>query len=54
MLSLLRPAVVMIALMTLLTGVAYPLAITALAQVLPGPRPRARCCATAARWSARR
>jgi K+-transporting ATPase ATPase C chain len=34
----LRPAVVMIALFILLTGVAYPLAITALAQLaLPGP-----------------
>lgn len=38
MLSHLRPALVMLALFTLLTGVAYPLAMTGLAQALiPGP-----------------
>lgn len=33
MLSTLRPAIVMVVLMTLLTGIAYPLAITGVAQV---------------------
>jgi K+-transporting ATPase ATPase C chain len=33
MLSTLRPAIVMVVLMTLLTGIAYPLAVTGIAQV---------------------
>lgn len=37
MLAQLRPALATIALMTLLTGVAYPLAVTGVAQVLKGP-----------------
>ena len=37
MLSHLRPAVVMIALLTLLTGVAYPLVVTGIAMALPAP-----------------
>ena len=37
MLSHLRPALVTIALMTLLTGVAYPLAVTGFAQAMRGP-----------------
>ena len=37
MLTHLRPAVATIALMTLLTGVAYPLAVTGIALALPGP-----------------
>lgn len=37
MLSHLRPAVVTIALMTLTTGVLYPLAVTGAAALLPGP-----------------
>ena len=37
MLSQLRPALVLLAVMTLLTGVAYPLAVTGVAQmVFPG------------------
>ena len=32
-----RPALVMMALLTLLTGVAYPLAVTGAAQIMPGP-----------------
>ena len=37
MLTHLRPAVVTLGLMTLLTGVAYPLAVTGIALALPGP-----------------
>ena len=37
MLDHLRPAVVTLGLMTLLTGVAYPLAVTGIALALPGP-----------------
>ncbi len=37
MLSHIRPAVVTLGLMTLLTGVAYPLAVTGVALALPGP-----------------
>ena len=37
MLSHLRPAIVMMAAMTLVTGVAYPLAVTAVAQLAPHP-----------------
>ena len=37
MLTHIRPAVVTIGLMTLLTGVAYPLAVTGIALALPGP-----------------
>lgn len=36
MLSLVRPAVVTLALMSVLTGGVYPLAVTAIAQLLPG------------------
>lgn len=39
MISLLRPAVIVFALLTLITGVAYPLGMIALARVLPTPRP---------------
>ena len=37
MLTHIRPAVVTLGLMTLLTGVAYPLAVTGIALALPGP-----------------
>ena len=37
MLTHIRPALVMMALLTLLTGVLYPLAVTGIAQLLPGP-----------------
>ena len=37
MLTHIRPAVVTLGLMTLLTGVAYPLVVTGLAAALPGP-----------------
>ena len=37
MLTHIRPAVVTLGLMTLLTGVAYPLAVTGVALALPGP-----------------
>ncbi len=37
MLGHLRPAIVLVALLTLLTGVAFPLAVTGIALALPGP-----------------
>ncbi len=55
MVNQLRPAVVMMALFTLLLGLAYPLAVTGIAQARSSPiRPKAAWCAMLqARLSAR-
>lgn len=48
----LRPALVMLILLTLITGIAYPLLTTGLAQLLFSGRPTVRCCTRATRRSA--
>lgn len=50
----LRPALVMLILLTLITGIAYPLLTTGLAQLLFQVRPTVRCCTGATRRSAPR
>ena len=50
----LRPALVMLILLTLITGIAYPLLTTGLAQLLFPGAPTVRCCSGATRRSAPR
>ncbi len=48
------PAVALLALLTLITGIAYPAAVTAVAQVAFPPRPTDRSSSSTGRRSARR
>lgn len=50
----LRPALVLLGLFTALTGIAYPLAVTGLAQLAFPRPPTDRPLRSAAAWSARR
>ena len=53
MLSHLRPALAILVLMTLLTGLVYPLAMTGLAQLAFPAQANGSLVTRAARWSAR-